>query len=325
MGSAGQPKRVIRPKRKGLENGASSEAPPGASIMRLPNGPGSAAGTPARMGPSVPGMAPGVNSTPVPIPPSSKSRHQAGGVPSANQASGVQIRPALQGAPNMGPGLSPVASSIKPPPPPGAMRQIGGPGGRPVNTAPTPPDESNGAIAPGQKRYASMSGEGAAASTPASKRRRTEGSISAAGATRNRNGSQAGLPAIAAGAARSPSDALVSAGGGPRQAGAVGGGAAGSNTLPMSITRADGIAGMVTDVLSKFASAATLASATRWPEQAMEIFFQEFADEDMDLQLRIAEKILTDTNKAVMFCKMPAALRKHWVKRLREAISRQGT
>lgn len=97
-----------------------------------------------------------------------------------------------------------------------------------------------------------------------------------------------------------------------------------SNALSLTTSRADGITGLLGDVLSKYASAATLASTTRWPEQAMEIFFSEFADEDMDLQLRIAEKILTDTSKAVMFCKMPAMLRKHWVKRLREAISRQG-
>ena len=57
---------------------------------------------------------------------------------------------------------------------------------------------------------------------------------------------------------------------------------------------------------------------TGWPEQALDIFFRDFIEEDMDLQLKIAEKALTDENKALVFCKMPIALRKHWVKRLRE-------
>ncbi|SPO01539.1 uncharacterized protein DNG_04212 [Cephalotrichum gorgonifer] len=63
-------------------------------------------------------------------------------------------------------------------------------------------------------------------------------------------------------------------------------------------------------------------AAPRWPEQALEIFFRDFSDEDMDLQLKIAEKALADENKAMVFCKMPAAVRRHWVKRLREAHNR---
>jgi len=59
-----------------------------------------------------------------------------------------------------------------------------------------------------------------------------------------------------------------------------------------------------------------------WSEQAMDIFFRDFGEEDMDLQLKIAEKALTDDNKAMVFCKMPVALRKHWVKRLREVHNR---
>jgi hypothetical protein len=63
-------------------------------------------------------------------------------------------------------------------------------------------------------------------------------------------------------------------------------------------------------------------SSPRWSEQALEIFFRESADEDMDLQLKIAEKVLTDENKAMVFCKMSEALRQHWVKRLREMHNR---
>lgn len=60
----------------------------------------------------------------------------------------------------------------------------------------------------------------------------------------------------------------------------------------------------------------------KWQEQAMDIFFRDFVGEDMDLQLKIAEKVLTDENKAMVFCKMPDALRRHWVKRLREVHNR---
>ncbi|KAI1332332.1 Myb/SANT-like DNA-binding domain-containing protein [Xylariaceae sp. FL0255] len=68
----------------------------------------------------------------------------------------------------------------------------------------------------------------------------------------------------------------------------------------------------------------TLAEALRsrtppkWPEQALEIFFREFADEEADLQLKIAEKALTDDNKALVFVKMTPTLRRHWVSRLRD-------
>lgn len=60
----------------------------------------------------------------------------------------------------------------------------------------------------------------------------------------------------------------------------------------------------------------------RWPEQAMELFFRDFTDEDMDLQIKIGEKVLSDSNKAMMFCLMPEQLRQHWVKRLRELHNR---
>lgn len=60
----------------------------------------------------------------------------------------------------------------------------------------------------------------------------------------------------------------------------------------------------------------------RWTEQAMETFFRDFADEDMDLQIKIGEKVLADANKAMMFCLMPEQVRQHWVKRLRELHNR---
>jgi hypothetical protein len=63
----------------------------------------------------------------------------------------------------------------------------------------------------------------------------------------------------------------------------------------------------------------------RWPEQAVEIFFRDFAEEDLDLQLKIAEKALTDDNKAMVFVKMTPVLRRHWVSRLREVHMRGST
>ncbi|KAI3537608.1 hypothetical protein CABS01_14119 [Colletotrichum abscissum] len=75
---------------------------------------------------------------------------------------------------------------------------------------------------------------------------------------------------------------------------------------------------LMEDGLIKIADALRGRSPPRWPEQAIDIFFRDFSDEDMDLQLKIAEKALADDNKAMIFCKMSPALRKHWVKRLRE-------
>ncbi|KAJ0106920.1 hypothetical protein J7T55_011015 [Diaporthe amygdali] len=61
-----------------------------------------------------------------------------------------------------------------------------------------------------------------------------------------------------------------------------------------------------------------------WPQQAMEVFFRDFGDEEMDLQIKIGEKVLCDNNKAMMFCMMPEDLRRHWVKRLRELHNLNG-
>lgn len=75
------------------------------------------------------------------------------------------------------------------------------------------------------------------------------------------------------------------------------------------------------DGINALAEALRSAKGARpgWSEQALDIFFRDFGEEDMDLQIKIAEKALAaDENKAMVFCKMPVVLRKHWVKRLRE-------
>ncbi|KAI0908297.1 Myb/SANT-like DNA-binding domain-containing protein [Ustulina deusta] len=81
-------------------------------------------------------------------------------------------------------------------------------------------------------------------------------------------------------------------------------------------------AGLVENGILSLAEALKARATPRWPEQAVEILFREFADEDLDLQLKIAEKALTDDNKAMVFVKMTPVLRRHWVSRLREVHMR---
>ncbi|RYP54627.1 hypothetical protein DL769_010324 [Monosporascus sp. CRB-8-3] len=78
----------------------------------------------------------------------------------------------------------------------------------------------------------------------------------------------------------------------------------------------------VEDGLFSLADAFRARSPPKWQEQAVEILFRDFENEDMDLQLKIAEKALTDENKAMVFVKMTPALRMHWVGRLREVHQR---
>ncbi|KAK1773077.1 hypothetical protein QBC45DRAFT_111926 [Copromyces sp. CBS 386.78] len=93
-------------------------------------------------------------------------------------------------------------------------------------------------------------------------------------------------------------------------------------------TQASGIARAVASGVDRLPTAEEVAEVRfskprlSWAEQAVEIFFRDFTQEDMDFQLKVAEKALTDENKAMVFCKMPSHLRKHWIKRLREAHNR---
>ncbi|KAI1431480.1 Myb/SANT-like DNA-binding domain-containing protein [Xylaria sp. CBS 124048] len=76
--------------------------------------------------------------------------------------------------------------------------------------------------------------------------------------------------------------------------------------------------GLIENAIMSLAEALKARMPPKWSEQAVEILFRDFADEDMDLQMKIAEKALTDDNKAMVFVKMTPALRRHWVSRLRE-------
>jgi hypothetical protein len=80
--------------------------------------------------------------------------------------------------------------------------------------------------------------------------------------------------------------------------------------------------GLAESAVLALAEALKGRSPPKWPEQAVEILFREFADEDLDLQLKIAEKALTDENKAMVFVKMTPLLRRHWVSRLRDVHMR---
>lgn len=60
------------------------------------------------------------------------------------------------------------------------------------------------------------------------------------------------------------------------------------------------------------------AQMAQWREQALDMFFRDFADEDLDLQVKISESVLSNEGKAMVFCKMPVQVRQHWVRRLRE-------
>lgn len=93
------------------------------------------------------------------------------------------------------------------------------------------------------------------------------------------------------------------------------------NVQPTPAAGSAGATSQTQDGINALAEALRSAKSARpgWSEQALDIFFRDFGEEDMDLQIKIAEKALAaDENKAMVFCKMPVVLRKHWVKRLRE-------
>ncbi|KAI1340223.1 Myb/SANT-like DNA-binding domain-containing protein [Xylariaceae sp. FL0016] len=98
--------------------------------------------------------------------------------------------------------------------------------------------------------------------------------------------------------------------------------AAGPSTASQGTRHSSNVAGLVEEGIVSLAEALKFRAPSRWPEQALEIFFREFAEEDADLQLKIAEKALTDDNKAMVFVKMTPVLRSHWVSRLREVHMR---
>ncbi|KAI5456934.1 Myb/SANT-like DNA-binding domain-containing protein [Mariannaea sp. PMI_226] len=71
-------------------------------------------------------------------------------------------------------------------------------------------------------------------------------------------------------------------------------------------------------LLDELIEAVRARTSLRWQEEALDIFFRDFADEDLDLQVKISESVLVNESKAMVFCKMPTRVRQHWMKRFRE-------
>ncbi|KAI8959908.1 Myb/SANT-like DNA-binding domain-containing protein [Daldinia sp. FL1419] len=94
------------------------------------------------------------------------------------------------------------------------------------------------------------------------------------------------------------------------------------SSAPLGLHSSFTSSNIVEEGILSLAEALKTRTSPKWSEQAVEIFFREFADEDADLQLKIAEKALTDENKAMVFVKMTPVLRRHWVGRLREVHMR---
>jgi hypothetical protein len=59
-------------------------------------------------------------------------------------------------------------------------------------------------------------------------------------------------------------------------------------------------------------------TAQKWREDALDLLYRDFAEEEPELQVRISEAIISSESKAMMFCKMPVRVRQHWVRRFRE-------
>lgn len=78
------------------------------------------------------------------------------------------------------------------------------------------------------------------------------------------------------------------------------------------------------ETVEDFANLLRTWNAPQWREQALDIFFKDFADEDLDLQVRVSEGVLSVEGKAMVFCKMPVHVRQHWIRRLRETHHRPG-
>lgn len=70
--------------------------------------------------------------------------------------------------------------------------------------------------------------------------------------------------------------------------------------------------------LEELIEAVRSRTSLRWQEEALDVFFRDFAEEDLDLQVKMSESVLVNESKAMVFCKMPARVRSHWVRRFRE-------
>jgi hypothetical protein len=93
------------------------------------------------------------------------------------------------------------------------------------------------------------------------------------------------------------------------------------NTAAQGIVGAIGspaVAQVATPLLEEILEAMKTRAPPRWREQALDLFFRDFAAEEYDLQVKISENVLSNEHKAMVFCKMPERVRQHWVSKFRE-------
>ncbi|KAJ6785059.1 hypothetical protein PWT90_05242 [Aphanocladium album] len=60
--------------------------------------------------------------------------------------------------------------------------------------------------------------------------------------------------------------------------------------------------------------------SARWREKAVDLFYRDFSMEDLDLQVRVPQELLSNEHTAMVFCKMPCQVREHWVRGLRNVL-----
>ncbi|KAI6777629.1 uncharacterized protein J7T54_002940 [Emericellopsis cladophorae] len=78
------------------------------------------------------------------------------------------------------------------------------------------------------------------------------------------------------------------------------------------------VAQAATPFVEEILEAMKARALPRWREQALDMFFRDFAAEEYDLQVKISENVLSNEHKAMVFCKMPERVRQHWVSKFRE-------
>lgn len=73
----------------------------------------------------------------------------------------------------------------------------------------------------------------------------------------------------------------------------------------------------------ELADSVTGRGARHWREDAVDLFFRDFADESTEVQIGISQTVLSDEHTAMVFCKMPPRVREHWVRTQRDNVIRR--
>lgn len=95
--------------------------------------------------------------------------------------------------------------------------------------------------------------------------------------------------------------------------------AAGTKSTPDTRSRPETQAAHLQTIIEALDYFSKASRSRMWREEAVDLLFKDFADEDADLKISISEHVLNDEHKAMVFCKMPLHLRQHWVRKLRGA------